>query len=399
MKSQLPILASRMNGLEPEGAYKVLAKATELEAKGKKIIHFEIGQPDFPTPQNISEAGIDAIRSGKTRYTPSLGVMPLRQAIADDLNKRKLTNISARQIAIAPSGKTAIFAVMSAVLEEGDEVIYPNPSFPTYQILIDYLGCIRKPIPLLEQNSFSFDMEVFRKQFSKKTKLIILNSPSNPTGGVMPEKDLREIADTVKGTSCWVMTDEMYDRIVYGNNKYPSFYSLNDVHENTILVNGFSKVYSMTGWRIGYIAAPTRIMEKLDYLLTHIEGGTATFTQYAALEGIAGPQESVDRMVAAFDKRRVFIVSELNKIQGVKCAMPEGAFYAFPNVKSFPMSSEKIADYLLEDAGVSLLDGKFFGQYGEGYLRLSYATSMENIKEGLKRIKTSLDKLKGTNNS
>lgn len=394
MKTSPALVATRMNILEPEGAYKILAKATELERKGKHIIHFEIGQPDFPTPKNISKAGIDAIKKGYTHYSPTLGIYPLRVAIAKELSETRNIHIPAEQIALTPSGKTAIFTAMSAVLEPGDEVIYPNPSFPTYQVLIDYLGAKRKPIPLLEENSFSFDMKVFRKLFSKKTKLIILNSPSNPTGGVMPKKDLEEIHDMVKGTQTWVMTDEMYARIVYDNIKYPSFYSFKDVHYNTILVDGFSKVYSMTGWRIGYLSAPKRIMERIDYLLTHVAGGTATFTQYAALEGLKGPQSSVKKMVKAFDERRKFIVKELNNIPGIHCATPEGAFYAFPNIKSFGKSSEHISNYLLEKGGVALVDGKFFGDYGEGYLRMSYATSMPNIKEGLKRMKTALAKLK-----
>jgi aspartate/methionine/tyrosine aminotransferase len=393
MKSS-PLLSSRMNLLEPEGAYKILSKATELERKGKHIIHFEIGQPDFPTPKNISKAGIDAIKKGYTKYGPSLGMYSLRQEIAKQISETRSVKISPENIAITPSGKTAIFVALSAVLEEGDEVIYPNPSFPTYQVIIDYLGAKRKPIPLLEENSFSFDMKIFRKLFSKKTKLIILNSPSNPTGGIMPKRDLEEIRYMIKGTQTWVMTDEMYAKIVYDNHKYPSFYSFKDIHENTILIDGFSKVYSMTGWRIGYISAPVRIMEPIDYLLTHIAGGTATFTQHAALAGLQGPQNSVKKMLKSFDERRKFIIKELNSIPGIHCATPEGAFYAFPNVKSFGKSSEFIADYLLEKAGVAVLDGKFFGDYGEGYLRLSYATSMPNIKEGLKRIKSALAKLK-----
>lgn len=395
MKKTLPQLASHMQPLEPEGAYKILAQATKLEREGKNIVHFEIGQPDFPTPQNISAAGIKAIENGETRYSPTLGIHPLRQEIAKQLSETRNITVDTEQIAIAPSGKTAIFTVMSAVLEPGDEVIYPNPSFPTYQILIDYLGAVRKPVPLLEENSFSFDMSAFRKLYNpKKTKLIILNSPSNPTGGVMPKEDLEEIRDMIKGTSTWVMTDEMYARIIYDDIQYTSFYGFEDVHENTILVDGFSKVYSMTGWRIGYISAPLRIMEKIDYLLTHLAGGTATFTQYAALEGLRGSQDSVNQMVSAFDERRKYIISELNKIDGVSCATPEGAFYAFPNIKSFGKSSAEIANYLLEKGGIATLDGKFFGDYGEGYLRLSYATSMENIKEGLKRMKNALAKMK-----
>jgi len=393
MDRALPKLSRRMSVLAPEGAYKVLAKTVKLEAQGKKIIHFEIGQPDFPTPKNVSKAGVKAIRDGQTRYGPTLGIYPLRQAIAKELSDTRSVEVSADQIAITPSGKTAIFAAMSAVIEAGDEVIYPNPSFPTYEIIIDYLGAVRKPIPLLEENSFSFDMKVFRKQFSEKTKLIVLNSPSNPTGGVMPKEDLEEIRKMVKGTQTWVMTDDMYAKIVFDGIDYTSFYTFADVHENTMLVDGFSKAYAMTGWRIGYISAPLRIMEKIDYLLTHIEGGTASFTQYAALEALQGPQDSVREMVKSFDERRKYVVKAFNEIPGITCSMPEGAFYAFPNVKSFGKSSAEIADYLLEEAGVALLDGKYFGEFGEGYLRLSYATSMENIKKGIEQIATALKKI------
>lgn len=383
-----------MDILKPEGAYAVLSRATELEAKGRKIIHFEIGQPDFPTPKNIADAGIKAIRLGLTKYNPPLGIMPLRKRIAVQLNKTKNIEISERQIAVTPSGKTAIFTAMASILEKGDEVIYPNPGFPTYETIAGFFGCNLKPVPLLEENSFSFNMKVFRKLFSKKTKLVIINSPSNPTGGVMPQKDLLEIAEIVKNAKCWVMTDEMYSNTLYDNLTYPSFYAFKKIHDKTILVDGFSKTFSMTGWRIGYLSVPERIIDKIDYLLTHLVGCTATFTQYAVLEGLNGRQEPIKRMVAEFEKRRNFVVSELNKIKNVICQKPEGAFYVFPNVKKFKKSSKWLANYILEKAGVALLDGTSFGKYGEGYLRISYATSMANLIKGIGRMKEVLDKLK-----
>lgn len=386
-------LAKRMFVLKPEGAYAVLTKATQLEAQGKNIVHFEIGQPDFPTPKNISDAAVDAIRKGFTKYNPPLGILLLRKRIAQELSKTRDIDISEKQIAITPSGKTAIFVAISAILEKGDEVIYPNPGFPTYQTLIDYFGCKRKPIPLLEKNSFSFDMEVFRKSFSKKTKLIVLNSPSNPTGGVMPMEDLKEIAERVAKSNCWVITDEMYSKIIYDGMKYPSFYSLRNIQDRTIMIDGFSKTYSMTGWRIGYLAAPEKIMDKIDYLLTHVVGCTATFTQYAVLEGLNGPQTELKQMIEEFEKRRNFVVEELNKIKNVSCQKPEGAFYVFPNIKAFRKSSKWIANYILEKAGVALLDGTSFGDFGEGYLRISYATSIENLRKGISRIKTILQLL------
>lgn len=389
----IPTLARRMATLKPEGAYAVLSKATKLEETGKHIIHFEIGQPDFPTPSHIAQAGIHAIEKGFTKYNPPLGIFPLRSAIAKELSDSYHRSVDEEQIAVTPSGKTAIFVAMSAILERGDEVIYPNPGFPTYQTLVDYFDCIRKPIPLLEHNSFSFDMNVFRKLFSRKTKLIILNSPSNPTGGVMPLRDIRAIAEMVKGTNCWVMTDEMYAHTLYDDIKYPSYFGLKERDEKTILVGGFSKTFSMTGWRIGYMAVPKAIIHKIDYLLTHTVGCTATFTQYAALEGIKGSKKPLIAMVKEFERRRNYVVSELNTIPGIRCQKPEGAFYVFPNVSSFRKSSKDIADYILMKAGVALLDGTSFGDFGEGYLRISYATSMETLTAGMLRIRKALRKL------
>ncbi len=383
-------LAPAIYGLKPEGAYAVLSKCEELERKGKNIIHFEIGQPDFPTPKHISEAGIDAIRKGLTRYTAPLGIMPLRQAIAASISETRNIDISPNQIAVTPSGKTAIYTAMALTIAPGDEVIYPDPCFPVYEVMTEYLGGIKKPEPLLEKNSFRFDMKVFEKQFSKKTKLIILNSPSNPTGGVIPIEDLKKIADMVRGTDCWIMTDEIYARILYTGKEYPSFYGLKGVRERTLLVDALSKTYSMTGWRIGYIAAPEKIMKYVDYFLTHTIACTATFTQYAAIAAFTGPQGSINAMTQEFRKRRDYVVSRLNGMKGVTCIEPQGAFYAFPNIKSFGKKSKEIADHLLKKAGVAVLDGTAFGKYGEGYLRISYATSMDKLKEGLDRMEKGL---------
>lgn len=391
MKNQ--IYAKRLDALKPEGAYAVLSKATQLEREGKNIVHFEIGQPDFPTPKHITNAGIAALKKGFTKYTPPLGIFPLRKKLAEELNITRNVAVSENNIAITPSGKTAIFVVMSAIIEKGDEVIYPDPGFPTYRTLIDYLDATPKPIPIIESTGFSFDMGVFRKRFSKKTKLIILNSPSNPTGGIIRSQDIEEIADMVKKTNCLVMTDEMYAKTIYDDITYPSFYRFKHLHNRTILVDGFSKTFSMTGWRIGYLSAPITLIEKIDYLLTHLVGCTATFTQYAALEALTGSKREVKHMVSEFERRRNFVVSRLNKIKGITCQVPQGAFYVFPNIKSFGKSSKWIANYLLEKAGVALLDGTSFGDYGEGYLRISYATSIENLKEGLNRIEKALQKL------
>lgn len=385
--------SNQLNVLKEEGAYAVLNKATDLESKGKKIIHFEIGQPDFPTPKNIVDAGIKAMKAGFTKYNPPLGILPLRKKIAEDINETRKLHISEKQIAITPSGKTAIFAAMASVLNKGDEVIYPDPGFPTYRSLVDFFGAVAKPVSLLESTGFSFDMEAFKKNFSKKTRLVILNSPSNPTGGIIPKKDLLKIGEIVKNTGCWVMTDEMYSKTIYGDSEYFSFYGIPGIQDQTILVDGFSKTYSMTGWRIGYLAAPEQLIKKVDYFLTHTIGCTATFTQYAVLEGLKGSQKSVKKMVSEFEKRRNFVVAELNKISGVTCQNPPGAFYVFPNIKSFKKTSKWLANYLLEDTGVALLDGTAFGKFGEGYLRISYATSLDILKEGISRIKSSLKKL------
>ncbi len=384
-------LSGRMEALRAEGSYEILAQATQLEAQGKNIVHFEIGQPDFPTPKPIVTAGIDALKKGFTKYTPPLGISPLRQEIAEYLHKTRGANVTEQNIAVTPSGKTAIFVAMSAILEKGDEVIYPNPGFPTYQTLIDYFGCVRKPVPLVQENSFSFDMKKFRKLFSRKTKMIILNSPSNPTGGVMPKEDLLEIADMVKGTSCWVLTDEMYARIVY-NNSFTSFYGISK-HPLTILIDGFSKTYSMTGWRIGYLSVPKHIVDRIGFLLTHTIGCTASFTQHAALAGLKYTDAYIPKMVNEFKKRRDIVVESLNEIPGIDCPVPDGAFYAFPNITATNKSSKWLANYLLQEAGVALLDGANFGEYGNGYLRISYATSVENINEGIKRIAIALKKL------
>ena len=386
----MPELARPMKQLRPEGAFRVLADATALEKQGRNIVHFEIGQPDFPTPKNICDAGISAITEGKTKYVSPVGILPLREKIAEDLSDRG-AEVDADNIIVTPSGKTAIFAAMASVLEPGDEVIYPDPGF-TYPIVADYLQAEKKPVPLLEETGFSFDMDALRKQFSSKTKLLILNSPSNPTGGIIPKKDLQEIADMVEGTDCWVMPDDMYLSIVYGD-KAPSFYGIPEMKERTLLVDGFSKKYRMTGWRIGYLSVPHNIVPQMEYLMTHVVGCTATPTQWAALEALSGSQEPVKEMVDEFRRRRDFVVNELNNIPGVSCIKPEGAFYAFPNVKSFGKSSRKIADHLLQDGGVALLDGTSFGQNGEGYLRISYATGMDNLKEGISRIKSSLARL------
>lgn len=385
-------LAIRMSALAPEGAYAVLSQAQELERTGKTIIHLEIGQPDFPTPGHIVEAAVQALRSGKTKYAPSLGVLPLRQCIASSLFGSH-GEIDYRQVAITPSGKTAIFAAMAAVVNPGDEVIYPDPGFPTYRTLIEFFGAKPVPIPLVVERHFSFDMAEFRRRLSKKTKLVILNSPSNPTGGVIPRKDLEEIAQCIRDARAYVMSDEIYRRIIYTKEPYASIYSLPNMKDRTIIVDGFSKTYAMTGWRLGFMVAPTAIIAKIDYLLTHSVGCTASFTQEAGIAAIESSQKEATLMVSEFRKRRDFVVKTLNSIPGITCQNPDGAFYVFPNITSFHKPSKDIASYLLNNAGVAILDGTAFGKHGEGHLRLSYAADMKTLAEGLDRIRIGLSRL------
>jgi len=386
-------LAARMSKLYPEGAYAVLSQAQRLEQQGKSIIHLEIGQPDFPTPENITRSGIYAIKQGKTKYTSPLGILPLRKKIAEYITHTRGVHTTSSRIAVTPSGKTALFAAIASTVERGDEVMVPDPGFPTYKTVAEFFGGGVRSMPLLEHNQFRIDIKKFKKTFSKRTKLIILNSPSNPTGGILSKSDLSEIADMVQGSKTWILSDEIYEKFLYDAPEYHSIYSLPTMKERTIIINGFSKTYCMTGWRLGYMVIPEKIIDKVDYFLTHSVGCTAAFTQEAGIEALIGSQVSVKRMIDEFRKRRNFVVSQLDAIPGVRCQNPGGAFYAFPNVTSFKKSSKKIALYLLEKAGVALLSGSDFGKFGEGYLRISYASSLTTLKEGLHRIRNGLAKL------
>jgi aspartate aminotransferase len=378
--------AKRTAHLKPEGAYHVLGRALQLEKEGREIIHFEIGQPDFPTFENICEAGIQAIRSGKTRYTPPAGMIELRAAIAEDAGHRRGIAISPQEVVISPGGKPNLFFPTLALVEEGDEVMYPDPGFPTYEAMIRVAGGIPVPVPLLEENDFSLDLDAFDRLINSRTRLVILNSPSNPTGGVLSWEALHHIAEQVQRYDYWVLSDEIYSRLVYDGLTAPSIASLRGMKERTIIVDGFSKTYSMTGWRLGFGIMPVALAQQVELLLTHSIGATAHFTQFAGLEAILGAQEAVNEMVAEFQRRREVMVSGLNRIPGFRCRQPQGAFYAFPNIREIGQSSAELADRLLE-AGVALLPGSAFGAYGEGYLRLSYATGVEAIREGLARIR------------
>ncbi len=382
--------ATRTRHLAPEGAYQVLAKAGQLEAAGKEIIHFEIGQPDYETFSNVSLAGIKAISEGMTRYTHPAGIVPLREAIARDAGRRRGIRIHPDEVVVSPGGKPNLFFPTLALVEPGGEVIYPNPGFPTYEAMIGVAGGVPVPVPLLESNGFSFDLDAFDKLINERTKLIILNSPSNPTGGVIPQADLEHIAEKALEFDSWIMSDEIYARIAYDGLEVASIASLAGMQNRTIIVDGFSKTYSMTGWRLGYGIMPKGLAERVGLLLTHSLGSTAHFTQFAGIEAIVGPQDMVHRMVTEYQVRRDLIVAGLNAIPGITCQRPQGAFYAFPNITGTGMKSSELANLILDKAGVALLPGSAFGEYGEGYLRLSYAASIPIIEKGLARIREAL---------
>jgi len=385
--------ADRIQTLVPEGAYEVLAKAQELETAGKKIIHLEIGQPDFQTYSNISLAGIRAISTGHTRYTPSAGMPELKKEIAEYSASRVNMDLSPRQVVVAPGAKPLLFFPMMALLEKGDEVIYPDPGFPSYRAIIETMEAKPVPVPLNEESGFSFDMKEFEERVNERTRLVIINSPSNPTGGIVGIRDLTIIAEAAQACDFWVLSDEIYSRMTFMEDVVPSIIKLPGMKERTILVDGFSKTYAMTGWRLGFGLMPEDLAHKVGLLLTHSIGCTAGFTQMAGIEALTGPQEQVKKVCKIFKERRDIIVNGLNEIPGIDCQTPLGAFYVFPNIKSYGRSSEKLADYLLDQAGVALLPGTSFGSQGEGYLRLCYANSKKNIRDALEQIRIALNKI------
>lgn len=378
--------ANRTDHLKAEGAYAVLAKAQALEAGGREIIHFEIGQPDFDTFSNISLAGIRAITNGKTNYTPPIGTLAFRQAIAMDASARRGITVAPEEIIVSPGGKPNIFFPTLALVNPGDEVIYPNPGFPTYEAMIGVAGGKAVPVPLVEENNFSFDLDVFDQLINERTKLIIINSPSNPTGGIIGKEDLEHIAAAAKKYDAWVLSDEIYARITYDGQDAASIYALPGMAERTVIMDGFSKTYAMTGWRLGYGIMPKELARRVGLLLTHSVGSTAEFTQYAGIEALTGDQTQVDGVVAEYQRRRDAIVDGLNSLPGISCQTPQGAFYVFPNITALGKSSDEVANWILEEAGIALLPGSAFGKYGEGYLRLSYANSVENIERAIEKM-------------
>jgi aspartate aminotransferase len=379
------IFAQRTDHLRPEGAYQVLAKAQELEAHGKDIIHLEIGEPDFATPEHVSLAGIRAIATGQTRYNPPAGMTPLREIIAEYAGKMRGIPINMNQVVVSPGAKPNLFFPTLALVNPDDEVIYPDPGFPTYEAMIGVAGGKPVPVPLLEKNGFSFDLEAFDRLINARTKLIILNSPSNPTGGVIHQPDLEHIAQAAIQYGTWVLSDEIYNQLLYDGLVAPSIAAIPGMQERTIIIDGFSKTYAMTGWRLGYGIMPEGLARRVGLLLTHSVGCTAHFTQIAGIEALTGSQDYVLMMVEEYKRRRDLVVKGLNRIPGVRCLEPQGSFYAFPNIQGTGKSSDELANLILE-GGVAVLPGSAFGKYGEGYLRIVFANSYENIERALARI-------------
>lgn len=378
-------LAGRMSRLGTETAFEVLNRARALEKQGKEIIHLEIGEPDFDTPSNVVEAGIAAIRKGWTHYGPSAGLPELRQAIAEYVSRTRGVPVSSEEVVVVPGGKPIIFFSILALIESGDEVLYPNPGFPIYESMVNYSVGTGIPIPLREERDFSVDVKELASLITDRTRLIILNSPHNPTGGILTKKDILEIAEAIGDRNILVLSDEIYSRLIYDAEHF-SIMSVPGFKDRTILLDGFSKTYAMTGWRLGYGVMRPDLASQIAKLATNSNSCTASFTQIAGVEALRGDQSSVDAMSAEFRRRRDAFVAGLNKIKGFSCRMPKGAFYAFPNITKTGWTSKKLADALLEQAGVAALAGTAFGAYGEGYLRFSVANSLENLNKALAKI-------------
>jgi len=378
-------LAKRMARLGTETAFEVLVKAKALEAQGRDIIHLEIGEPDFDTPGNIIEAGCDALRKGFTHYGPSSGMMELREVIAQHVTKTRRVNVTPEEVVVVPGGKPVIFFSILALAEEGDEIIYPNPGFPIYESMINYVGAKPVPIRLREELEFRLDVDELAGLINDRTKLIILNSPQNPTGGLLTQDDIAAIARAIGDRNIMVLSDEIYSQLIFEGEDH-SIMSIDDMKERTILLDGFSKTYAMTGWRMGYGVMRADLATHISRLMTNSNSCTATFTQIAGIEALRGSQDVVDDMRAKFKERRDVMVAGLNEIKGFSCRVPHGAFYVFPNITKTGWPSKKLADALLDDAGVAALSGTAFGDFGEGYLRFSVANSIENIEKALDRI-------------
>ncbi|MGA9529017.1 MAG: pyridoxal phosphate-dependent aminotransferase [Terriglobales bacterium] len=378
-------LASRMSRLGTETAFEVLNRARALEKQGKEIVHLEIGEPDFDTPENVIDAAVNALHKGWTHYGPAAGLPDLRQTIADYVSRTRGVPVTSDEVVVVPGGKPIIFFTMLALVDEGDEVIYPNPGFPIYESMINYVGGRAVPIPLREDRDFSLDVKELASLITNRTRLIILNSPHNPTGGVMTKKDVLAVAEAIGDRNIMVLSDEIYSRLIFEGEDF-SIMSVPGFKDRTILLDGFSKTYAMTGWRMGYGVMRADLATQFSRLNTNSISCTASFTQMAGIEALRGDQASVDKMNDEFKRRRDVFVAGLNKIKGFSCRMPKGAFYAFPNITKTGWPSKKLADALLDEAGVACLSGTAFGAFGEGYLRFSVANSLDNLNKALAKI-------------
>jgi len=381
-------LAKRMSNLGTETAFEVLARAKALEAQGKHIVHLEIGEPDFDTPVNIVAAGAKAILSGATHYTPSPGIPQIRQAIAKEVSRTRGVEFSADEVVACPGAKPIMFFLILALVDEGDEVIYPNPGFPIYESMIRFVGGKPVPVRLPEEKDFRLDVDGLISSLTPKTKLVIINSPQNPTGGVVEKQDLQRIAAALREfPNAWVMSDEIYRRILYVPGEHPSIVAEPGMRERTVILDGYSKAYAMTGWRLGYGVMPKELVPHIARLQTNSNSCVATFTQMAGVEALEGDQSSVHGMVEEFRRRRDAIVAGLNSVKGFRCRSPKGAFYVFPNIQGTGKKSKELEGILLNEAGVACLSGTSFGANGEGFLRFSYANSLENIHSAIERMR------------
>ena len=378
-------LAKRMLRLGTETAFEVLNRARELERQGKDIIHLEIGEPDFDTPENIIQSAVSALNAGWTHYGPSAGLPELRKVIADEVSHSRGVRVQPEEVVVVPGGKPIIFFSVLALVDEGDEVIYPNPGFPIYESMINYVGGRGVPIRLREERDFRLDVSELEKLITDRTRLIIINSPHNPTGGVLNKRDIEQIAQAIGDRNIFVLSDEIYSRLIFEGSHH-SIMTEPGFKERTILLDGFSKAYAMTGWRMGYGVMRPDLAWQVARLMTNSNSCTASFSQVAGIEALRGDQGSVDHMREEFQRRRDMFVAGLNRIKGYSCRMPKGAFYVFPNITATGWKSKPLADALLEEAGVACLSGTSFGAFGEGYLRFSIANSMENLRKALERI-------------
>ncbi len=380
----LPV-AERMSRLGTETAFEVLVKARALEAKGKHIVHLEIGEPDFDTPQHIKDAAVEALKDGFTHYGPSAGLPQLRQAIVEYVQRSRGVTADIDQVVVTPGAKPILFFAILACVNAGDEVMYPNPGFPIYESVANFIGATPVPLALREEHDFRLNVQELKDKLTDRTRMIILNSPQNPTGSMMTREDIEAVAEIVRGRNLVVLTDEVYSQMTYGQ-EHVSLYSMPGMQDQTILLDGFSKTYAMTGWRLGYGVMEPALAARIARLMTNSNSCTSSFTQMAGVAALNGPHDDVRAMMEEFARRRDIIVDSLNAIPGIRCRPPAGAFYAFPNVEGVGMPAHDFADYLLNEAGVAALAGRSFGEYGDGYIRLSYANSVENLQEALRRI-------------